>query len=156
MKWIYKNEIIDEIPKGAFGFIYEIELKDGRKYIGSKQFLVDGKRKVGKREVEKRGKSAFRKYKYKGKDKNKKGTWIYYEEGLMESNWKTYLGSNKEMKTEIKPSDVKKKTILRLCFKGKSELKYMEAQELFNHKVLEKKEYLNGNIQFKRIGKIIL
>ena len=52
--WYYQKELINEIsdlPKGAFGFIYQTtHLPTGKKYIGKKSLIYNLKKKLGKKE----------------------------------------------------------------------------------------------------------
>lgn len=48
MDWKYKNEPLKKIPENAYGFVYRITDKEGKMYIGKKNFFI----KKGKRLVE--------------------------------------------------------------------------------------------------------
>ena len=128
--WFYngdKIESIEDMPKGVFGFVYEVHhITTGKKYIGKKQLIsnrtlppLKGERK--KRKVSK------------------------------ESNWKDYYGSQIEIKQLVKESESLQefdRRILRYCF-SKKELTYRELEEQVLHKVLEDDNYLNSNISGK-------
>jgi hypothetical protein len=104
VSWIYQNSELKEIPEACFGFIYIItNLKTGRKYIGKKQF------------------SSYRSKKVKGK-KNRKRF-------ILESDWKDYWGSCKELLEEIRllGSENFSREIVKLC-KTKGELTYSEVE----------------------------
>jgi len=120
--WIYQNKEIKEVkdlPAGTVGFVYLIHNeKEDRFYIGKKLLL------------RKRTKPPL-----KGK-KRKRVDYI-------ESDWKTYLGSNLVTKT-WNPADCKK-IILHAC-KTKRDLTYKEVSEQFKCDVLEDKRFLNSNI----------
>jgi hypothetical protein len=128
VSWIYQNSELKEIPEGYFGFIYIItNLKTGRKYIGKKQF------------------SSYRSKKVKGK-KNRKRF-------VLESDWKDYWGSCKELLEEIKliGSDSFKREIIKLC-KTRGELTYSEVELQIKSDVLSaldtegRRLYYNSNI----------
>lgn len=153
--WIYNKNI--DLSK-YFGFIYKITLPNGRYYIGQKQIVLDNKRIIGKRELEQKGKSAFRKYKSK-RGKNK-GKWVYYEEASKE-DWKDYYGSSKA--TDIhdyisrEGSDKIKREILGFA-KTKRDLTFWELFYLVKNNVLFDEKSLNQNILGKyfqdKIGKL--
>lgn len=140
VEWIY-NKKIDLTD--YYGFIYKITLPDGRYYIGQKSLWSKKKRKVGKRELESKGKSNFRKY------RNKKREWVYYEEVNGESNWRDYIGSSK---SDVIPDfisrhgkDKIKREILVLC-KNKTDLTFNEARLLFEYDTMFDEKCINGNI----------
>ena len=132
-QWIYKDKPLETIPKGFYGFIYELELDDGTKYIGKKSFyenktlpaLKNGKQRPNSKRI----------------GKNKNGKRIYYDIVSKESNWKDYYGSSKL----VDKNKVVKRTILELC-ETKRYLTYAEVKWQFKLDVLEKDEYLNENI----------
>ena len=62
---------------------------------------------------------------------------------VKESDWKTYYGSNTEVKSL--PKDELKRYVLMLC-KNKKELTYWETKYLFQYNVLEDDRYMNDNI----------
>ena len=104
-------------PEEWTGFVYEIvNTTSGRKYIGRK-LLVKKKTKVTK-----------------GKKKRL----------LVESDWKTYSGSNKTLLEDIEKlgSHYFKFTILKLC-KGRGELNYYETKEIFARDCLLDETYYN-------------
>ena len=119
----------DVMPKGCYGFIYEIRnIHTNRKYIGKKQMVKTLKRPP-----------------LKGR-KNKRHV-------IQESDWKTYTGSCNQLNEEINlhgKGDFAF-TILGLCY-NKWELAYKEAELQFKHGVLLSDEYYNGIINC-RIGK---
>lgn len=133
-KWIDKKSnqevnSIEDMPESAIGFIYLIELVDGRKYIGKKSLYSKRKRKFGKKEIA------------KITDKRKK----HWEYVIKESNWKEYCSSNKELKELIKQGIKYHKYILDYAY-TKKELSYKEEKQLFINEVLESKIWFNSNI----------
>ena len=131
--WYYNNEIVEELPEGAVGFVYLItNLTNNRKYIGKK--LAQFKRT---------------KPPLKGR-KNKRRTTV-------ESDWREYYGSSDELNEDVEKLGTQsfKREVLFYCY-SKSELSYIEAREQFTHKVLESDEYYNGHIRVRVHGKGIL
>jgi hypothetical protein len=124
----------DDIPEGAFGFIYVLELEidgDKKRYIGKKQFHKNNRVKKGKRELaamtDKRG------------SKHKTVTRPDFE---------NYFSSHKKIKELCTQGIPIKRVILRICY-SKMELTYQEMRYQFKLDVLEKDEYLNDNINGK-------
>jgi len=129
----YEISCIDDMPKGTVGFIYEVHHKPtGIRYIGKKQIYSTRKRKFGKKEIS------------KITDKRKK----LYEMVTKESDWKTYYGSQKEIKELVKSNSSEDFERTILCFvSSKKLLTYFETKELFKREVLESSgKYLNDNI----------
>jgi hypothetical protein len=122
--WLYNGEIVNsELLENYLGFVYNItNLTNNRKYIGKKLL--------------KRTKTT----QVKGKKKRT----------LVESDWKKYYGSNKELQADVELLGVHnfKREILRLC-KTKGECNYYEAREQFLLDVLSNPEYYNTWIQVK-------
>ena len=139
MKWLYKNKEINEIsdlPKDAFGFIYQTTpLPTNKKYIGKKSLMYNLKKKLGKKE----------KALWEGK-----GRPPMYKRVLKESNWKNYYGSHGFIK-EANEEDLKRE-ILEIAY-HKKELTYLECKYQFTLGVLESRSYLNDNILGKFFDK---
>ena len=126
MFWIYqkgKINSLDDFPKGAFGFIYEIEhLPTGKKYIGKKQLRFT--RKLPPLKGQKR--------------------WRKVEK---ESDWLKYTGSHtflKEIRKENRYDELRRE-ILLICFTKKI-LTYNELKYQMMFEVLEESSYLNDNL----------
>ena len=120
--WLYNNVEFNDIGEYV-GFVYLItNLTNDRKYIGKKNFYFSKTRTV------------------KGKRKRTK----------VESDWKNYYGSNKELQEDVERlgSYNFKREILRLC-KSKGEFSYFEAKYQFEKNVLETDEYYNSWISCK-------
>jgi hypothetical protein len=116
MTWLY-NDIPFEDIADYVGFVYLItNLQNGRKYIGKKNFYFSKTRTV------------------KGKKKRTK----------VESDWKTYFGSNKELLEDVEKLGQEnfKREIIKLC-KSKGEFGYYEAKYQFENNVLESNDYYN-------------
>lgn len=104
----------------SYGFVYLItDTTTGKKYVGKKLFW-NKKTKVVK--------------------KKKKRS-------LVESDWKTYYGSNLELIADVdkKERTSFKREVLHLCA-SKGECNYWEAYEQFTRNVLLSDEYYNGHI----------
>jgi hypothetical protein len=113
-----------------YGYIYmTVHTKTGRSYIGKKAFQHTTNKKLGKKELSEIPVT-------RGKRPSKKVV-------VKESDWKTYYGSNTEVKSL--PKDELKRYALRLC-KTKKELTYWETKYLFEYNVLEDDLYMNDNI----------
>lgn len=125
--WHYNGEILadvpESIPEGAVGFVYIItRIDSGRKYIG-KKLLKFSRTKV-----------------VKGKKKKM----------LVESDWKTYFGSNSELLTELAEvgPDQYKRDIIKFCF-SKSECNYEETRHIMEHRALFSDDYYNSWVTVK-------
>jgi hypothetical protein len=119
--WKYQNaeiKTIDEFPNDSFGFVYKIyNTINDKIYIGKKFLYHSLKRKIN------------------GKSKKIK----------KESDWKTYCGSNKDLKNDVKNGHIIEKEILHIC-KTCKQLTYYEMKYLFMNSVLENQKYYNDNI----------
>lgn len=114
--WYYNNEPYESIGE-YIGFVYQItNLLNNKKYIGKKNFYFSKTKQV------------------KGKKKRIK----------VESDWKTYYGSNKELQEDVNKNGEEnfRRDILMLC-KSKGEFGYYEAKLQFENNVLERDDYYN-------------
>jgi len=140
--WLYKGEEIRDMNDinhrgfaSYYGFIY-ITFWPSREvaYLGKKALYHSIKRVKSKKELLVEGAKRGRKSKYKVIKK--------------ESDWKTYFGSNKEIKQLIKEG--KEKELIReilLFVPTKKLLTYYETKYLFTNEVLEHPDkWLNDNI----------
>lgn len=124
--WLYENKEYDETPEEYQGFVYLItELDTGKKYIGKKNFWrpkVLPKNSKRNRRVRTR----------------------------VESDWRKYFGSNKEVQALVESNGIEnyKREILRLC-KTKGEMSYYEAKLQFENDVLLRDDYYNEFIGCK-------
>jgi hypothetical protein len=124
--WYYNDKAYDNTPEEYQGFVYEItELDTGKKYIGKKNF-----------------------WKPKILPKNSKRSRRVRTR--VESDWRTYFGSSKEVQLliEEKGKENYKREILRLCT-TKGEMSYYEAKLQFEKDVLLSDEYYNNFIGCK-------
>lgn len=135
--WLYKqNEIkeLTDMPEGSFGFIYEVvHVPTGRKYLGKKQLISVQNKPLGKKEL------ALLTDKRASKKKKV----------IKESDWKTYYGSNPEIKQLIKEQKQSEFTREILTFvPSKKLLTYYENKYLFINEVIEPHtNYINDNIE---------
>ena len=145
--WLYKDTVIssiDDMPKGSYGFVYEVtHLPTNRKYIGKKVLYFERNVKLGKRELEA--------LKEERKAKGIGGRPPAKKKVIKESDWQTYYGSQTEIKELVnkgKESDFKREILMFVD--NKKHLTYYEAKFLFIKEVLEKNdEYINDNILAK-------
>ena len=145
--WSYKNEVInsiDKMPDGTYGFIYQVtHLPSNKKYIGKKVLYFERNVKLGKKELEI--------IKEERKSKGIGGRAPAKKKVVKESDWKTYYGSQNEIKELVKDgkeSDFKRE-ILKFV-DNKKHLTYFECKYLFIYEVLENNnEYINDNILAK-------
>jgi len=122
------------------GYVYiTCHIPTGRQYIGKKAFIHTTTKKLGKKELAEIPIT-------RGKRPSKKSV-------VKESDWKTYYGSNAEVKSLSK--DEMTRHVLRLC-KTKKELTYWETKYLFQYNVLENDLYMNDNILGKFYRKDLL
>lgn len=114
--WYYNNEPFEDIGEYV-GFVYLItNLTNNKKYIGKKIFHFTKTKQVKK------------------KKKRVK----------VESDWKEYFGSNKNLNEDVESLGKEnfKREILRLC-RTKGECSYFEAKEQFERNALLLDEYYN-------------
>ena len=114
--WLYNDQPFEEVGEYV-GFVYRItNLTNNKKYIGKKNFYFSRTKTI------------------KGKKKRSK----------VESDWRDYYGSNKELNADVALHGEGnfRREILRLC-KSKAEFGYYEAKYQFDLNVLESDEYYN-------------
>ena len=133
MSWIYKGKEFNElcIPEGGIGFIYSMTaIIDGKSvaYIGKKNFFANIKRPMGKKALAMSTDKRLKKYTRE-----------------LRPDFMRYYSSNKTLKDAHKAGVVIKREILMICYSA-MELTYQEVKHQFKYEVLEKEEYLNGNI----------
>lgn len=125
--WLYEGkpiESMEDMPEGTFGFVYEVtHTPTGKKYVGKKQLMMN--RTLPPLKGQKRKRKVVK-----------------------EGDWKTYYGSQSDIKLLLKEGsslDFSRK-ILNFV-PSKKLLTYYETKYLFERGVLEKPdEYLNDNI----------
>jgi hypothetical protein len=137
--WMYQDQVVTSLPEDCIGFVYCIEnLINGRKYIG---------KKLGKF-----AKTSYKIVKLKNGTKKKKKI-----RSSVDSDWLTYYGSSVELTADVTALGKEnfKREILYYC-KSKAETSYIEAREQFSRKVLESKDYYNGQISVRIHGSHII
>ena len=131
--WTYKGKVFGElnIPEGAIGFIYSMTaIIDGKSvaYIGKKNFFANIKRPLGKKALAVTTDKRLKKY-----------------TRVIKPDFLNYYSSNAVLKQAHKDGIAIKREILMICYSG-LELTYQETKHQFVYEVLEKEEFLNGNI----------
>lgn len=137
--WLYNNSEITELPEDCVGFVYLItNTVDNRKYIGKK--------------LAKFSKTSYKTVTLKNGTKKKKKI-----KSKIDSDWLDYYGSSIELNKDVETLGKDKFTreILFFC-KSKAECSYIEAREQFTRRVLETKDYYNGQISVRVHGSHIL
>ena len=142
--WKYKNKTISEIndmkkyEPNVWGFIYMMTLYDKKsneikyQYIGKKNIYSKRKRNFGKKEISQM------------KDKRSKK----YEYIISESNWKSYISSNKFIKTNYNNFNISREIILFST--NDMDLKYKEAKEIICQNALEDDNFLNDGVSIRK------
>jgi len=133
MSWIYQGKEFTEkdIPENGIGFVYIMSaIIDGKSviYIGKKNFFANVKRPLGKKALAMSTDKRLKKYKRE-----------------LKPDFMKYYSSNKVLKDAYKAGVPIKREILRICY-SQMELTYQETKHQFIYEVLEKQEFLNGNI----------
>ena len=144
--WMYQGRVITSIkdmPEGTYGFIYEVIYKPTDvRYIGKKVLYFERNKKLGKKalkllQVER----AIQGLRVRTPTKQKV---------IIESDWKDYFGSQKEIVALSKKDNSGKsweKRILEFV-PNKKLLTYYETKHLFKNDVLENQysAHINDNI----------
>jgi hypothetical protein len=133
MSWIYKGVEFTEIniPENAIGFVYHMSvILNGNTYayIGKKNFFANIKKPMGKKALAISTDKRLKKYTRE-----------------IKPNFMNYYSSNQQMKEAHKAGFKIKREILVICYSA-MELTYQEVKHQFKYEVLEKEEFLNGNI----------
>ena len=139
MHWTYQDTIVEELPEDTIGFVYLItNCVSNRKYIGKK--------------LAKFSKTTYKTVKLKNGTKKKKKI-----RSKIDSDWKEYYGSSIELTADVTLLGKEQFTreILFYCT-SKAQCSYIEAREQFSRRVLESKDYYNGQISVRVHGSHIL
>jgi hypothetical protein len=139
MLWHYQNTIVETLPEDCIGFVYLItNTITGRMYIGKK--------------LAKFSKTTYKVVKLKNGTKKKKKI-----RSKIDSDWRDYYGSNIELNADVQALGTENfsREILFYCT-SKAECSYIEAREQFNRKVLESRDYYNGQISVRVHGSHII
>lgn len=138
-KWKYWNSFE---PEDYFGFVYKItNLETGMFYIGKKSFYHNKKHKLTKKQLI--------------EQPTKRGRKLTHEVIQVESDWKTYWGSNKQLLNDVKElgEDKFECAILKLC-KTKKQLTYWEMHyQCVNQCLVSPNLSYNDNILGKFFSK---
>lgn len=128
--WYHNGKILTEEDVEEYvGMVYLLEnTENGRLYVGKKFF--------------------HKKKTYQVKKKKKKKT--------VQSDWKDYYGSSKELLEDIEKigKDKIKRTVLHLC-KSKTQCSYYEMKEQVEREVLLREDYYNAFVGCKVSGKFL-
>jgi hypothetical protein len=147
MNWLYKGNTIEDIsqfPENTYGFVYIVtHTSTGKSYIGKKVLYHNKKTKLGKKEIATQTGPG-----------RKPTTKIVTKE----SDWKTYYGSEIEIKKLLAEGkrDEFERVILKLV-DNKKLLTYFEVKYQFIYEVLEHpNQWFNNNILGKFFSKDFL
>jgi hypothetical protein len=133
---VYEYDSFDKFPPGCVGFVYKItNIKTGKFYIGRKSLLSTVKKRLTKKELA---------------EHTGPGKKPIFKRVTTETNWKTYLGSNKTILQEVAKDGHEdfRKEILKLCF-NKKQLTYWEMHYQCVEGVLLTDKSYNDNILAK-------
>jgi hypothetical protein len=117
--WVYKGNVVDELPEDCVGFVYLIvNTLNGKKYIGKK--------------LSKFSKTSYKVVTLKNGTKKRKKI-----RSKIDSDWKTYWSSSEDLKKDVETLGESNFTreILKYC-SSKNELSYYEAKYQFDEDVL--------------------
>ena len=144
--WSYQGRVITSIsdmPKGTYGFIYEVIYKPtDTRYIGKKVLFFERNKRLGKKALEA--------LKEERAEKGLRGRVPLKQKVVSESDWVSYFGSQKEILTLSKEDNAGEnweKRILQYV-PNKKLLTYYETKYLFKNGILEDKDstHINDNI----------
>jgi hypothetical protein len=131
------------MPKGTYGFIYEVIHKPtDTRYIGKKVLYFERNKRLGKRALEE--------LRLDRKAKGIGGRTPLKQKVVTESDWKSYYGSQKEILAISKKDNAQEnweKRILEFV-PNKKLLTYYETKHLFINNVLEDEysSHINDNV----------
>ena len=136
--WLYNDDsskiaIAEDFSTDEYGFIYKItNLETGKYYIGKKAFFHNKKKKLTKKEIA---------------EQTGPGRKATTRVDQVDSGWKSYWGSSKELQQDVKElgPEFFECIILKLC-RDKKELTYYELHyQCINEWLLSYDSY-NDNI----------
>lgn len=158
INWTYRGKevkSIEDLPKGAIGFIYLIQDENGKIYIGKKQIETVRNIEVSKSVYDKLKKEGHKVKRTKNKTKSTKTktVWRFKKTIVDRESWISYTGSSIPLNKEIKKGLKYKKEILHFCYK-KKQCSYYEIKEQFINGVIEEgNNSWNENILCKFFAK---
>jgi hypothetical protein len=133
MNWLYEYiPLGDDFTTDNYGFIYKItNLESNKFYIGKKAFFHNKKKKLTKKELA---------------EQTGPGRKSTTKVEQVDSGWRNYWGSSKELLADVKllGEDKFEREILRFC-STKKQLTYYEIQYQITYNVLFTDSY-NDNI----------
>ena len=144
--WSYQGRVItsiEDMPKGTYGFIYEVIYKPtDTRYIGKKVLYFERNKRLGKK--------ALNALMEERAEKGVRGRVPLKQKVVSESDWVSYFGSQKEILTLSKEDNAGEnweKRILQFV-PNKKLLTYYETKYLFKNGILEDKDssHINDNI----------
>jgi hypothetical protein len=142
--WYLDDGSVEPFPEdqinGYYGFTYIItNLETNKFYIGKKAFIHNKKKKLTKKEIA---------------EQSGPGRRATTRIDQVDSGWKSYYGSSKELLTDIKllGEDKFERVIIHLA-KNKKQLTYFELQEQITYNVLFTDNSYNDNIAGKYFRK---
>jgi hypothetical protein len=133
MNWLYEYvPLQDDFTTNDYGFIYKItNLETNKFYIGKKSFVHNKKKKLTKKEIA---------------EQTGPGRRSTTKVEQVDSGWRNYWGSSKELLTDVKSlgKDKFEREIIRFC-PTKKQLTYYEVCYQISYLVLFTDSY-NDNI----------
>ena len=136
--WLYNDDgskiaIAEDFSTDEYGFIYKItNLETGKYYIGKKAFFHNKKKKLTKKEIA---------------EQTGPGRKATTRVDQVDSGWKSYWGSSKELLADVKRLGENKFERLILKFaKTKKQLTYYELESQILHNALFDSTSYNDNI----------
>jgi len=133
MNWLYEYvPLQDDFTTNDYGFIYKItNLETNKFYIGKKSFVHNKKKKLTKKEIA---------------EQTGPGRRSTTKVEQVDSGWRNYWGSSKELLADVKllGKDKFEREILQFC-PTKKQLTYYEIQYQISYSVLFTDSY-NDNI----------
>ena len=136
--WLYNDDsskiaIAEDFSTDEYGFIYKItNLETGKYYIGKKAFFHNKKKKLTKKEIA---------------EQTGPGRKATTRVDQVDSGWKSYWGSSKELLADVKKlgEDKFERLILKFA-KTKKQLTYYELESQILHNALFDSTSYNDNI----------
>ena len=136
--WLYNDDgskiaIAENFSTDEYGFIYKItNLETGKYYIGKKAFFHNKKKKLTKKEIA---------------EQTGPGRKATTRVDQVDSGWKSYWGSSKELLADVKKlgEDKFERLILKFA-KTKKQLTYYELESQILHNALFDSTSYNDNI----------
>jgi hypothetical protein len=136
--WLYNDDgskiaIAEDFSTDEYGFIYKItNLETGKYYIGKKAFFHNKKKKLTKKEIA---------------EQTGPGRKATTRVDQVDSGWKSYWGSSKELLADVKRlgEDKFERLILKFA-KTKKQLTYYELESQILHNALFDSTSYNDNI----------